>query len=57
MTGADLLHVPYQGSAPAMTDLIAGQVQLSFDTNVAALPMLKAGRVKALAVTSAKRSP
>jgi len=57
VTGADILHVPYKGSAPAMTDLIGGQVQLTFDTNVAALPMLQAGKVKALAVTSAKRSP
>jgi tripartite-type tricarboxylate transporter receptor subunit TctC len=55
--GVDLLHVPYKGSAPAMADLIGGQVQLSFDTNVAALPMLQAGKVKALAVTSAQRSP
>lgn len=57
MTGADILHVPYKGSAPAMTDLIGGQVQLTFDTNVAALPMLQAGKVRAIAVTSAKRSP
>lgn len=57
MTGAEILHVPYKGSAPAMTDLIGGQVQLSFDTNVAALPMLQAGKVKAIAVTSARRSP
>ncbi|HEX6707244.1 MAG TPA: tripartite tricarboxylate transporter substrate binding protein [Albitalea sp.] len=57
MTGTDLLHVPYKGSAPAMTDLIGGQVQLSFDTNVAAIPMLQAGKVKAIAVTSARRSP
>lgn len=57
MAGIELLHVPYKGSAPAMTDLIGGQVQLTFDTNVAALPMLQAGKVKALAVTSAKRSP
>ena len=56
-SGADLLHVPYKGSAPAMTDLISGQVQFTFDTNVAALPMLQAGRVKAIAVTSAQRSP
>ena len=56
-SGADLLHVPYKGSAPAMTDLIAGQVQFTFDTNVAALPMLQGGRVKAIAVTSAQRSP
>ena len=56
-TGADILHVPYKGSAPAMTDLIGGQVQLTFDTNVAALPMLQSGKVKAIAITSAKRSP
>jgi tripartite-type tricarboxylate transporter receptor subunit TctC len=55
--GIDLLHVAYKGSAPAMTDLIGGQVQFTFDTNVAALPMLQAGKVKAIAVTSAKRSP
>ena len=57
VTGTDILHVPYKGSAPAMTDLIGGQVQLTFDTNVAALPMMQAGKVKAIAVTSAKRSP
>jgi tripartite-type tricarboxylate transporter receptor subunit TctC len=57
VAGVDILHVPYKGSAPAMTDLIGGQVALTVDTNVAALPMLKAGKVKALAVTSAKRSP
>jgi len=57
VTGADILHVPYKGSAPAMTDLIGGQVQLTFDTNVAALPMIQSHKVKALAVTSAKRSP
>jgi tripartite-type tricarboxylate transporter receptor subunit TctC len=57
MTGSDILHVPYKGSAPAMTDLIGGQVQLTFDTNVAALPMVQAGKVKAIAITSARRSP
>jgi tripartite-type tricarboxylate transporter receptor subunit TctC len=57
MAHVDLVHVPYKGSAPAMTDLIGGQVQLTFDTNVAALPMLQSGKVKAIAVTSAKRSP
>lgn len=56
MAGIDILHVPYRGSAPAMTDLIGGQVQLSFDTNLAALPQVRAGKVKALAVTSAQRS-
>src|SRR4029078_2829572 len=39
--GIDLMHVPYKGSSPAMTDLIGGQVQFTFDTNVAALPMLQ----------------
>jgi len=57
VAGVDILHVPYKGSSPAMTDLIGGQVPLTFDTNVAALPMLQAGKVKAIAVTSAKRSP
>ena len=56
MAGVDILHVPYKGSAPAMTDLIGGQIQLTFDTNVAALPMLRAGKVKAIAVTSTQRS-
>jgi len=56
VSGADLLHVPYKGSAPAMTDVIGGQVQLSIDTAIAAIPMLQAGKVKALAVTAAKRS-
>jgi len=56
VAGIDLLHVPYKGSAPAMTDLIGGQVPLSIDTAIAAIPMLQAGKVKALAVTAAKRS-
>lgn len=50
------LHVPYKGSAPAMTDLIGGQIPLSVDTVVAAAPQIKAGKVRALAVTSAQRS-
>ena len=56
VAGIDLLHVPYKGSAPAMTDLIGGQVQLTLDTSIAAIPMLEAHKVKALAVTAAKRS-
>lgn len=55
--GVQITHVPYKGSAPAMQDLIGGQIQLTFDTNVAAIPMLQAGRVKAIAVTSKKPSP
>jgi len=54
--GAKLMHVPYKGSAPAMTDLIGGQVPFSVDTVTAAIPQLKAGKVKAIAVTTAKRS-
>ncbi|GHC75934.1 ABC transporter substrate-binding protein [Pseudorhodoferax aquiterrae] len=54
--GAKALHVPYKGSAPAMTDLIGGQVPFSVDTVTAALPQLKAGKVRAIAVTTAKRS-
>jgi tripartite-type tricarboxylate transporter receptor subunit TctC len=57
MTGVDIVHVPYKGSAPAMQDLIGGQVQLSFDTNVAAIPQMQAGKVKGIAVTALKPSP
>jgi tripartite-type tricarboxylate transporter receptor subunit TctC len=54
--GLKMTHVPYRGSAPLMTDLIGGQVPISFDTVVAAAPQLQSGKVKVLAVTSAKRS-
>lgn len=54
--GGRILHVPYKGSAPAMTDVISGQVQFSVDTVTAALPQIKAGKVKPIAVTTAKRS-
>ncbi|HSV55296.1 MAG TPA: tripartite tricarboxylate transporter substrate binding protein [Burkholderiaceae bacterium] len=53
--GIKLTHVPYKGSAPAMTDLIGGQVPFSFDTVTAALPQLKAGKIKAIAIASPKR--
>lgn len=56
MAGIDLLHVPYKGSAPAMADLLGGQVNLSVDTLVAALPMQRAGKVKVLATTGPKRA-
>jgi tripartite-type tricarboxylate transporter receptor subunit TctC len=51
-----LLHVPYKGSAPALVDVVGGQVPLMFDLLATSLPMLKAGKVKALAVTSRTRS-
>jgi tripartite-type tricarboxylate transporter receptor subunit TctC len=57
MAGIDITHVPYKGSAPAMQDLIGGQVGLSFDINVAAKPQIASGRVKAIAVTSRHRTP
>jgi tripartite-type tricarboxylate transporter receptor subunit TctC len=53
--GLDLLHVPYRGTAPALTDLIAGRVQLQIDGVSAALPHLRAGTLRGLAVTSAAR--
>ena len=56
MAGIDMVHVPYKGSAPAQTDLISGQVQMMFDTATSALPQAKAGRTRAIAVTTAKRS-
>lgn len=52
-----LLHVPYRGSAPAMTDLMGGQIPFTVDTVAAALPQLKSGKIKAIAVTGASRAP
>ena len=57
MAGVDLLHVPYKGAAPALQDLMGGQVQVLFDTLAQALPQAKAGKVRALAVTTLKRQP
>jgi tripartite-type tricarboxylate transporter receptor subunit TctC len=55
-TGIDLVHIPYKGIVPALTDTIAGQIQVMIAVIPAALPMIKAGKVRALAVTSSKRS-
>ena len=55
MTGTDLVHVPYKGAAPAMIDLIAGHVQVSFPTIGGGSPHAQAGRLRALATTGAKR--
>ena len=57
MTGAQLLHVPYKGSGPLATDLLGGQISMSFDTITPVLPHIKAGKLTALAVTTDKRSP
>lgn len=53
----DLLHVPYKGSAPAVTDLIGGQTHLLIDAGTVLLPQIKGGRLKALAVTGPRRDP
>jgi tripartite-type tricarboxylate transporter receptor subunit TctC len=52
-----VVHVPYRGGGPALTDAVSGQVDISFPSFVAALPFVKAGKVKALAITSVSRSP
>ena len=57
MAQVEILNVPYTGSAPALTDVVGGQVKLMFAPMLSALPQLKSGRVKALGVTSAKRVP
>jgi tripartite-type tricarboxylate transporter receptor subunit TctC len=57
MTGVQMTHVPYKGSAPALQDLLAGQVQLMFDNLPPSLPQIKSGKLRALAVTSSIRAP
>lgn len=56
LTGSGMVHVPYKGTPAAYTDLVAGRVAVMFDNIVAAMPQIKAGQLKAIAVTSAKRS-
>jgi len=55
MSGIDIIHIAYKGGAPAATDLLAGHVPMMFEMGYAALPSIKAGKIRALAVTSAKR--
>ncbi|MBI3938267.1 MAG: tripartite tricarboxylate transporter substrate binding protein [Betaproteobacteria bacterium] len=57
MAGIDIVHVPYKGGAPARTDLLSGQVQLMFESMIGVLPFVKAGKLRGLAVSGAKRSP
>jgi tripartite-type tricarboxylate transporter receptor subunit TctC len=57
LAGVKLVHVPYKGAAPALNDLIGGRLQLSFDNIPPALPHIRSGRLRALAVTSAQRQP
>lgn len=56
MTHTQITHVPYKGGAPMMSDLVAGQIQMALETSPSAAPHVRAGKVRALAVTSAKRS-
>jgi len=56
MTGVHMVHVPYRGNAPALTDLLAGQVQLGFDTMPSSIEYIRAGKLRALAVSTATRS-
>jgi tripartite-type tricarboxylate transporter receptor subunit TctC len=56
MAGVNMQHVPYRGSAPMLTDLLAGQVQVAFDNLQPSIPHIKAGKLRALAVTTATRS-
>ena len=55
MAGVDMVHVPYRGSTPALTDLLGGQVQVMFDATPSSLPHIRAGKLRPLAVTTATR--
>ena len=55
MTGVDMLHVPYRGGGPAVTDLLGGQVQVYFGTSASSIEYVKAEKLRALAVTTATR--
>ena len=55
--GLDIIHVPYRGSGPALTDMMGGRVDIMFDNIPAAFPQVQAGKVKAFGITTARRSP
>jgi tripartite-type tricarboxylate transporter receptor subunit TctC len=57
MAGVDMTHIPYKGSAPALTDVLGGQVQLMFSTMIAGMPHIQSDKLKALGVTSKQRAP
>ena len=57
LTGTDIVHIPYKGSAPAVTDLLAGQTNMMFDNIPSSLPHIKSGKLIAIATTGAKRDP
>ncbi|MDW8469349.1 MAG: tripartite tricarboxylate transporter substrate binding protein [Burkholderiales bacterium] len=57
LTGVDIVHVPYKGSAPALTDLLGGQVSVMFDNLPPSMPHIKSGKLRALAITTAQRYP
>jgi len=57
VTGIDIIHVPYKGGPPAAADLVAGQISLMFFNTPAALPYVKSGKVRAIGVSTARRSP
>ena len=57
MTKVDIVHVPYKGGGPALTDVVAGHVHLLFNTTTSTVPFLKSGKLRALAITGAQRSP
>lgn len=56
-TGVNIVHIPYKGSAPAISDLLGGHVQMTFDTVPVVLPLVRAGKLKGLAIATPKRSP
>jgi len=56
MAGVNMVHVPYRGGGPALSDLLAGQVQIMFPTTVSSIGYIRSGKLRALAVTAAMRS-